>query len=394
MSEYQYYEFAAIDRPLTRTEMAELRAVSTRAVITPAGFTNHYEWGDLKANPSDWMRRYFDAFVYSANWCSCQLSLRLPREVARGDELKSFANRSTLRIESSDTHWILDWTLDESEHYDRFGEDDGSGWMRRLVPLRDELLRGDLRPLYLGWLAGADALRDEALEPVVPPGLAELSPAQQALAEFLEIDPDLLQAACAGSAAAPSADGDEARRIAAWLDTWLAQDMKDVLKRIALGQGQDAERRVKSHYATWLKGQRPRSSPTSSRRRVAELRELGRSAATIRREHEAKAHAKREAERRRQRESELRQLMAEPDKHWKKAHAHATRGGASGYDQALRVLSELAEGYALVSSRATFDRELQRFLVPYARRAALLRRLADAGLWSEQATMATRPAGA
>lgn len=33
MSEYQYYEFAAIDRPLTRTEMAELRAVSTRAVI-------------------------------------------------------------------------------------------------------------------------------------------------------------------------------------------------------------------------------------------------------------------------------------------------------------------------------------------------------------------------
>lgn len=43
MSEYQYYEFAAIDRPLTRAEMAELRAVSTRAVITPSGFVNHYE---------------------------------------------------------------------------------------------------------------------------------------------------------------------------------------------------------------------------------------------------------------------------------------------------------------------------------------------------------------
>jgi hypothetical protein len=35
MSEYQYYEFAAIDRPLTRVEMTELRAVSPRAVITP-----------------------------------------------------------------------------------------------------------------------------------------------------------------------------------------------------------------------------------------------------------------------------------------------------------------------------------------------------------------------
>jgi hypothetical protein len=40
MSEYQYYEFAAIDHPLTRAEMAQLRAVSTRAEITPAGFVN------------------------------------------------------------------------------------------------------------------------------------------------------------------------------------------------------------------------------------------------------------------------------------------------------------------------------------------------------------------
>jgi len=54
MSEYQYYEFAAIDRPLTRIEMAELRAASTRAVITPGGFSNHYEWGDLKADPAEW----------------------------------------------------------------------------------------------------------------------------------------------------------------------------------------------------------------------------------------------------------------------------------------------------------------------------------------------------
>lgn len=113
--------------------------------------------------------------------------------------------------------------------------------MRQLIPLRDELLRGDLRPLYLGWLAGADTLRDGVLEPEVPPGLAELSPAQQALAEFLEIDPDLLEAAGAGSAPIPPADADEARRIAIWLDTWQAQDMKDVLKRIALGQSQAAE---------------------------------------------------------------------------------------------------------------------------------------------------------
>ncbi|WP_197911824.1 hypothetical protein [Kineobactrum salinum] len=88
MSEYQYYEFAAIDRPLNEKEMAELRTVSTRAVITPGSFVNHYEWGDLKANPKDWMRRYFDAFVYSANWCSCWLALRVPKKIFRKSELE------------------------------------------------------------------------------------------------------------------------------------------------------------------------------------------------------------------------------------------------------------------------------------------------------------------
>ena len=38
MSEYQYYEFLAIDRPLERSEIAELRSLSTRAEITPTRF--------------------------------------------------------------------------------------------------------------------------------------------------------------------------------------------------------------------------------------------------------------------------------------------------------------------------------------------------------------------
>ncbi len=40
MSEYQYYEFQAIDRPLTVKEMTELRSYSTRARITATSFIN------------------------------------------------------------------------------------------------------------------------------------------------------------------------------------------------------------------------------------------------------------------------------------------------------------------------------------------------------------------
>ena len=63
MSEHQCYEFVALDRPLTAKQMSELRAISTRAEISPTRFWNEYQWGDLKADPAKLMERYFDAPV-------------------------------------------------------------------------------------------------------------------------------------------------------------------------------------------------------------------------------------------------------------------------------------------------------------------------------------------
>ncbi len=71
----QYYDFRAIDRALTKAEIAELRSVSTRAAITSASFTNHYEWGDLKAYPLKLLEKYFDAFLYVANRGTRELCL-------------------------------------------------------------------------------------------------------------------------------------------------------------------------------------------------------------------------------------------------------------------------------------------------------------------------------
>ena len=52
MSEYRYYEFQAIDRPLGEADMEALRTLSTRAQITATSFTNHYKWGDFKGDPN------------------------------------------------------------------------------------------------------------------------------------------------------------------------------------------------------------------------------------------------------------------------------------------------------------------------------------------------------
>jgi hypothetical protein len=68
MSEYQYYEFLAIDRLLGQKEMADLRDLSTRAEITPTRFANVYNWGNFRGSPAKMMEEYFDAHVYVANW--------------------------------------------------------------------------------------------------------------------------------------------------------------------------------------------------------------------------------------------------------------------------------------------------------------------------------------
>ncbi len=48
MSEDQYYEFQAVDRSLTSSEMAELRGLTSCASITPTRLQNTYHYGDFR----------------------------------------------------------------------------------------------------------------------------------------------------------------------------------------------------------------------------------------------------------------------------------------------------------------------------------------------------------
>ncbi len=187
MSEYQYYDFKAIDRALTKTEMASLRSISTRAVITSTSFTNHYEWGDLKADPLKLLAAYFDAFVYVANWGTREFYLRLPQELVDSKQLKAMLPGKTANMRSSGKFVIVAF---ESEVELDDDWDDGTGWMGSLISLRADLLRGDFRCLYLGWLSYVEngEHSGDALEPPVPAGLRELSAPLDSLIEFLGIN--------------------------------------------------------------------------------------------------------------------------------------------------------------------------------------------------------------
>lgn len=150
MSEYQCYEFAALDRPLTARQMAELRAISTRAEISPTRFWNEYHWGDIKADPAKLMERYFDAHLYFANWGTHRLMLRIPKARVDPKALKPyFVGRNAARLTSPGEYLLLDlWSDTEEPDYD----EDGEASLAALSLLRPALMRGDLRPAYLAWL--------------------------------------------------------------------------------------------------------------------------------------------------------------------------------------------------------------------------------------------------
>jgi hypothetical protein len=109
MSEYQYYEFLALDRPLDARQQEEVRALSTR------------------------------------------IMLRFPR--------------SLLDLDVAEQYCVSDrvaaWTVDEFLVLDVASEDDSGEWVEgaegslsAIVGVRAEIAAGDLRPLYLAWLAG------------------------------------------------------------------------------------------------------------------------------------------------------------------------------------------------------------------------------------------------
>ncbi len=384
MSEYQYYEFLAIDRPLRPDEIAELRALSTRATITPVSFTNEYHWGDFKGNPGKLIQRYFDAHVYVANWMTAIFMVRLPTEALTQKTAKALTIPYMMDITPTKTHWIITWSLEESEDYARFNMEDGREWMARLSPVRDELLHGDLRSLYIGWLAAltCEMLDEDDMEPLSCNGLGNLTAAQQALAEFLEVDPDLLAGAGMGSPAVQETEVSR-REMEKWIGSLPREEVNLILKQLLEGKGQQAERSVRNRFASCRRGLQ-NGDTGAPRRTVGELRQNAKKAGQIRLEKQKRDQEQREIKRREKRKAYLKNLSSEFPKAWASVKEPVERGSGRGYDEACRMLVDIAEAYDLYATRKQFQKELEKFMAGHLRRKALIQRLVRAGIWKGQ----------
>ena len=268
MSEYQYYEFAALDKALDDRQQAELRAISTRAMITSTSFVNTYEWGDLKADPRRLVERYFDAFLYLANWGTHRLTLRVPAALLDEQTAASYCMGDCASAWTSAEHTVIDLLAEDEEGV--FEEDwsygAGEGRLASIVPARTDLICGDRRLLYLAWLLCVQAgeVADDDVEPPVPPHLDQLNASLRSAAIFLRIDEDLI-AIAASAAPEDCDDATPSTHLRSWLETVSEPDKDEILLRVALDDAQLVRAELLARY----RGSAPRPDPDDGVRRTA-----------------------------------------------------------------------------------------------------------------------------
>jgi hypothetical protein len=378
MSEYQYYEFQAIDRPLTAKEMSELRSYSTRARITPTSFVNEYSFGSFKGNEDAWMEKYFDAYLYLANWGTHVLKLRLPSRLLDAATAKTYCGGDSSFVREKAGKVVLSFVSQDEEGGDWV---EGEGHLSSMISVRAELARGDMRALYLGWLLRAQTgeLDDDDTEPPVPPGLGQLSASLESLAEFLQIDSDLLHVAA--EASPPIGDtGIDRSELRAWIGK-LAPTEKDELITNLVVDADHAQ--IAELLQRFLKERAGNNPASTTGRTVGQLLQAAEAYATERKRIEAEKRAKEKARREREaaiaREKHLDSLVGREAKLWTEVDSLVATKQPKNYDQAVKILVDLRD-LAARGKGGDFSLHIEALRQTQAKKPSFIERLRKAGL--------------
>jgi hypothetical protein len=375
LSEYQRYEFMTIDRPLIRGQLDAVNALSSHIEASSTHALIEYHWGDFKHKPIKVLHEFFDGFLYWANWGSPQLAFRFPHGILPADLIEGYDLEDFVTFTRYPDYDILDIHFGEMEAPDEWTAYE----LGTLIAIRDELIEGDLRAVYIVWLAaqimieGYDEEENEDEEedweisvPPVPPGFGTLTAAQYSLAELLQVPQELLVAAARHSKTAAPLTGDD---FATWVKLLPPVRQNAYLVRLA------------------------HNEPGLSRLLVRELRELGQDktrAAPSTGEHvtyatllaESKAiRARLEREKREQEQAarlrHLQEIHNHQDAYWQQVDQAVMRGTGTGYDEALRLLIDLREAADQFKETRKFQDHFRAWVRHHLRRPAFVKRLQD-----------------
>ena len=143
----------------------------------------------------------------------------------------------------------------------------GSGWLDLLMPIRADLISGDYRALYLGWLGAIETgeIDDDELEPPVPAGIGNLNASLDHLVDFLRISRDLI------AAAAEASPGEQAsvlsqEEFGKWVISLPSQEKDRLLLRLVEGDNPHCLAELRQQARRELRGQiKPVKGPKDGR---------------------------------------------------------------------------------------------------------------------------------
>ncbi len=369
MSEYQRYEFMTIERPLTSKELDAVNALSSHIEASSTHALIEYHWGDFKHDPIKVLRQFFDGFLYWANWGSPELAFRFPHGILPADLLDGYDLEDFVTFSKHEDYDILDIHFGEMEAPDQWIQYE----LGPLIGIRDELMEGDVRGLYIIWLAGQDMLgsydEEEDYEisvPAVPSGLGTLTAAQQALAELVRVPQELLVAAARhSSAAVPSTEDD----IPAWVKLLSPEHRDEYLVRLAHNEPGLSRLLVKKLRDLGQDKTRA-TPPTDERITYATLLTESKG---VKAQLESEKHEQEQAARQRH----LQEIHDHQDAYWQQVDQSAVRGSGTGYDEAVRILVELREVANQFKETQKFQSRFHTWVQPHLRRPALIKRLQE-----------------
>jgi len=381
MSEYQYYEFRAIDQPLDEKAIQALRDLSSRAQITPTGFVNEYNFGDFKGRPMKLMEEYFDAFLYVANWGTHEFMLKVPLRLINFDLVKQYCYGENVTAYKKGENLIFEFISETDDHEWEEGED----WLSSLITLRSDILHGDYRCLYLGWLFCAQMgyFEYDEFEPPIPPNLDNLNGPLKSFVGFMRIDTDLVAVAAENSASKEVHQAVDQKALSAWISNLPEKEKDNILLRLIKDHDPHlGAELVQQYQLTLLTKDNGRADMKP--RTVADLISMGEAYASDRKrriaEQKAKERARKERERAIIREKYLNDLAKREDQVWKQVDELIKTKRQSDYDSAVQLLVDLRDLSIKMNNDRPFQERLQSLREKHNRKPSLVRRLNEAGL--------------
>lgn len=374
MSEYQFYEFRAIDKPLSKEDKAQIGSWSKRTNPSNTGAIFTYSYGDFPKDVIAVMEKYFDAMFYIANYGITRLIFKFPKPLLKTEIIRQYCTQDGLKIIENSDFILLDFEYSDEDGGG--GWIDGDDWLSSLITLRDDIINEDYRCLYLFWLKiSVAAVKGEwgtidssDLEPQVPKQLNELNDALQNFVEIFEIKKDYIKVAAENS---PLNTIENPIDLEIYIDQLSENEKVDFLNRI-LNEEPFLNLKLKTRLKEFVDVND--SLPIEKPRRT--IFEIIQKAKEAKRERKYKENMERE-EKHLQR---MRILEGREVDIWIKVEQLIAEKNTKAYDEAVELLKELKDLSIFKNCFNDFCKEIEKIRIQNSRLSGLTNRISSAKL--------------